>query len=221
MPTDYLPGRDDELAMWGANASAKLSADHAAFGISEAMADEVASLLAAYRQRLAASNDEMSRGPFATRMKNDAKRAFVDYVRVVVRQVQGTAAVTDGQRFLLGITVRKFRAGSAPAPGTPFGFAVTLDPLGPLTLRWRCANPRGTRGTIYQVSRRADGGETLYLGGVGEKSFTDTSVPPGTHVATYDVQAVRSRSAGESASFTVTFAAGGNPLLARRFRAAA
>jgi hypothetical protein len=41
-----------------------------------------------------------------------------------------------------------------PAPGTPTGFRITLEQTGAVRLTWRCANPRGTQGTIYNVSRR-------------------------------------------------------------------
>jgi hypothetical protein len=68
-------------------------------------------------------------------------------------------------------------APATPTPvntlGKPSDFVVTLSESGALDLTWKCASPRAT-GTIYQIWRRiGPSGEFAYIGGTGEKKFTD------------------------------------------------
>ncbi|HEX3355954.1 MAG TPA: hypothetical protein VHS31_03140, partial [Tepidisphaeraceae bacterium] len=98
-----------------------------------------------------------------------------------------------------------------PAPGTPSNFKVSLDGNGALNLAWKCNNPAGTSGTIYQVWRRIGGvGDFSYLGGTGDKTFIDDTLPAGSSSVTYQVQAVRSTAVGAWAQFNVNFGVGGS-----------
>ena len=92
------------------------------------------------------------------------------------------------------------------APGTPSNLKVELDGNGALILSWKCPNPAGTSGTMYQIYRAVGAGtEFTYLGGSGEKNFTDTTVPAGATRLTYQIQAVRSTAVGMWAEFVVNF----------------
>ena len=54
------------------------------------------------------------------------------------------------------------------------------DGNGALIMKWKCANPAGSSGTVYQVFRRIGGtGEFTYLGGCGTKEFIDATIPAG------------------------------------------
>lgn len=91
-------------------------------------------------------------------------------------------------------------------PGTPNTMTVTLNGNGSLNLKWKCPNPAGTSGTVYQVYRRVGGtGEFTYLGGSGAKLFVDATVPAGATQLTYQIQAVRSTAIGLWATFNVNF----------------
>jgi hypothetical protein len=92
-----------------------------------------------------------------------------------------------------------------PAPGEPTGFAVELQNNGAVTLTWKCSNPAGTAGTTYQVWRRIGTSELAFLGVTGKKEFVDSTIPPGTIQATYQIQAFRSTLAGPWAQFNVNF----------------
>ena len=94
--------------------------------------------------------------------------------------------------------------GTTPPPGTPFDFAVGLLQNGALELRWKCNNPEGTSGTIYEVKR---GGQ--FIGATGVRTFTDETLSSGSSPVTYQVTGVRSTSRGNPAQFTVTFGMGG------------
>ncbi len=95
-----------------------------------------------------------------------------------------------------------------PPPGQPTHLTVTLDPaLGALTLHWKAANPPGTTGTSYIVTRRLAGESTFSVVGVtGQKQFTDQTVPAGQTSVQYLVQGQRADSRGPvSTILTVNF----------------
>ncbi len=101
-----------------------------------------------------------------------------------------------------------------PAPGAPTNFAVALENNGAVTLTWKCANPAGSAGTMYQVYRRINGTPSAsvdfaYLGGTGAKSFVDSTLPAGSTAVTYQIRAVRSTATGPWAQFNVNFGVGG------------
>lgn len=100
--------------------------------------------------------------------------------------------------------------GTTPPPGTPFDFTVGLLQNGALELRWKCNNPSGTQGTIYEVMRRSGGGGAFaFAGATGVKLFTDETLPSDSAPVTYQITAVRSTSRGNPAQFIVNFGIGG------------
>lgn len=97
-----------------------------------------------------------------------------------------------------------------PAPGKPTDLKVTLDGNGALILTWKCPNPVGSSGTIYQIYRAVGSSEDFaYLGGVGTRKYTDSTVPAGATRLTYQIQAARSTAVGLWATFIVSFGSGG------------
>ncbi|MFO0858362.1 MAG: hypothetical protein U0640_13520 [Phycisphaerales bacterium] len=99
--------------------------------------------------------------------------------------------------------------GTTPPPGTPFDFTVGLLQNGALELKWKCSNPSGTQGTIYEVMRRSGSGSFAFAGATGVKLFTDETVPSDAAPVTYQITAVRSTSRGNPAQFIVNFGFGG------------
>lgn len=99
--------------------------------------------------------------------------------------------------------------GTTPPPGTPFEFTVGLLQNGALELRWKCSNPSGSVGTIYEVKRQIGSGAFAFIGASGVKTFTDATLVSGAMPATYQVTAVRSTARGNPAQFTVNFGIGG------------
>lgn len=99
----------------------------------------------------------------------------------------------------------------APPPGTPFDFRVELLQTGAVTLRWKCNNPAGTTGTLYEVRRR-DGfsGPFAFIGASGSRAFTDETIPAGIGTVIYQVTAARSTSRGNPAQFLVNFGTSGS-----------
>ncbi len=104
-----------------------------------------------------------------------------------------------------------------PPPGMCTDFQFDLMPGGLVTFGWKCENPSGAHGTVYEVARRIgsapeSGSGFVVIGVTGSKSFSDSSLPPGdcggTAGVTYQVTAIRSTSRGPANQFTVNFGAG-------------
>lgn len=90
-------------------------------------------------------------------------------------------------------------------PGQPSDFTAQLNPVGSITLRWRCKNPGGQ--TVYLVQRKL-GGESVFtfLGAAGEREYLDASIPVGTVNAMYMVRGQRGTSFGPwSLPFVIMF----------------
>jgi hypothetical protein len=116
--------------------------------------------------------------------------------------------VTDEQKIDLGLNVRAIPA-PRPAPGQPTDFKASLVPgEAALDITWKCANPPGTQGTIYQVYRQTTPDAWVHLGDAGVKRFIDATVPMAAQL-TYKVRGIRSTVAGLWGTFVVTFGADG------------
>lgn len=101
------------------------------------------------------------------------------------------------------------------APGTPSDLKVVLNPDGSLTLGWKCANPAGSTGTIYNLRRKLAGApDFTVLGGAGARTFIDQTIPAGTASAIYEITAVRSTAAGMAQQFVVNFGTTGGEMMA-------
>ena len=212
MRRDNVPAKDNLLASFATNISTRLTATPTAFGCTSGMATQLSGLLATFVTKLAAAQNPETKGRSTIFAKNTAKTALVAYLRLVIRQIQGTGTVSDQQRLDLGINVRK--TPSPPGnPGTANRLKVLLTAMGALDLSWKCTNPTG--GTMYQVFRKIGTAEPLYLGGSGDKKFSDATLPAGTANVTYMIQAVRSSGVGAWADFNVKIGVSGtSPIVA-------
>jgi hypothetical protein len=122
---------------------------------------------------------------------------------------QATADTGVYARAQIPVPAKPGRPGSLPAPGKPYAFDAALGQIGDLTLTWKCDNPSGTVGTIYQVRRQIGmDGPFEMVGTVGDKRFLDHTIPPGTVNCMYEVTAMRSTTKGEPALHTMRFAGG-------------
>ena len=102
--------------------------------------------------------------------------------------------------------------GAVPPPGTPFDFKTTLNGDGSITLKWKCNNPEGSQGTVYEIARKVGaggGGAFSVLGAVGTRSFVDDTIPAGSSPVTYQLTAVRGQTRGTPSQYVVNFGAGG------------
>lgn len=147
----------------------------------------------------------------ATEAYHLAVDAMADAASDIIRQVKTKAAISGDAVYALAQIPAPATPSPKPAPGKPFGLVATLDDSGELNLKWKCVNPAGSTGTIYQVWRRVggEGAAFVYLGGSGDKSFVDATLPAGSSAVTYQIQAVRSTATGPWAQFNVNFGVSG------------
>lgn len=94
-------------------------------------------------------------------------------------------------------------------PGTCKTYSATILDGGSLQINWKCTNPPGTSGVVYEVRRRIAMGEYVFIGAVGTKKFIDNTLPAGSSTVTYQVTGTRGNQRGVSSSFNVTFGVGG------------
>jgi hypothetical protein len=123
-----------------------------------------------------------------------------------IKKIRGKAEQVGGNTVY---ELSDIPAPATPEPVTTLGkpnrFTAELDENGGLALVWKCSNPRAT-GVVYQIWRRhTPTGEFVYLGGVGQKKFLDTTIPAGSSEVTYKVHAARSTAVGPWAQFNVNF----------------
>ena len=97
--------------------------------------------------------------------------------------------------------------GPAQPPAKPTAITASLTPEGFITLRWKASNPAGVSGVVYTVYRAVgNSGEFTFLDAVGEKTFTDETVPSDAGPVVYKIVPKRGRQTGPSSDlFTVRF----------------
>ena len=177
-------------------------------GATDAQADRIAEARAAYdthQEAMAAARAATQRYYNAIEAMHADPGAGAD----MIETIKAFAESTDD----IGVYVRAqipppATKSTAPPPGTPTTFGTRLLGDGTLRLTWKCDNPRGTAGTVYEVLRSVGEGpvgEMEYLGTVGAKSFTDTTIPAGATNLVYQITALRSTRRGNPARFTVRF----------------
>ncbi len=127
----------------------------------------------------------------------------------IIDQIRAAAKTTGDGVYTLAKIPPPATPSPAGDPGQPYKVAATLDEQGNVSLKWKCQNPSGTTGTLYQVFRTIGTNAMEYLGGSGSKTFTDTSLPAGSSVVVYELQAVRSTGVGPWAAYTVKFGKSG------------
>ena len=208
MAHSFFTGTDAQLYTGSAAFSAQISLTPELYGLLESQATAYAALHAIYAACYLAAHNPEQRTQAKVVAKNEARARLRVMAADLAKIIGGTASVSDGKKVELGLNVRAMPSPLAP-PGTPERFRVRLLGDGSIELAWKCKHPAGARGTIYQLWRRVGGeSEFTYLGGSGAKSYVDRDIPAGTTSLTYEVQPIRSKTAGPRARYTVNFGSG-------------
>ena len=199
---DRVQFYETHLTPWAANA--------VAIGTTAGLVTDLTTKTTAARAAYDAQQSVQAAAKAATLTLKTSVAAMGLAGAAIINQIRAKAASGGDGVYALA----QIPAPAVPAPvgrpGTPTGFEVALNGDGALGLKWKCANPAGSVGTIYQVWRRINGTGTPsasatfdYLGGSGTKSFNDATVPAGSAALTYQIQAVRSTATGPWAQFNV------------------
>jgi hypothetical protein len=186
------------------NFSTRISASPTDYGLTADDASAYSVLNSAYATAYTLAIEPATRTKPTITGRNEAAVPLREMAARLAKIIDGHAEVSDQQKLDLGLNVRK-TPGPIAAPGTPRELKVSFAGNGALILKWKCANPRGSTGVLYQIWRQIDGGELTYLGGAGEKQFIDATLPAGSKQVSYQMQAVRSTAVGMWATFDVKF----------------
>jgi hypothetical protein len=131
----------------------------------------------------------------------------------VIEEIRLKARTAGDEVYVLAQIPAPATPGPIPPPGEPNTFRVGVNADGSLWFKWKCVNPPGSSGTIYQVWRRTNSeADFSYVGGSGTRSFIDATLPAGCSSVMYKIQAVRSTAVGPWATFTVMFGVGAGGL---------
>ena len=181
-------------------------------GITAAEAGEMTNLTQQARAAYGASQEARNAAKAATQTFYDGTSDMATYGASLIAKIRAFAETTNNPAvYNLAQIPPPATPSAVPPPGTPFEFTVGLLQDGAVELNWKCTNPSGTYGTIYEVMRQIGGPSApmTFIGATGVRTFIDATLPAGSTPCTYKVTAVRSTSRGNPAQFTVNFGVGG------------
>ena len=116
--TDYLPGREADLVDWMENAVEVLTPRAEEYGL---VPDDITALTGFVQMFVASYNtfkEPMTRTPVARAGKDTAKAELIDFVRPMIRRIQGTTTVTPAMKAALRIPVYDREPSEQPVPAT-------------------------------------------------------------------------------------------------------
>ena len=146
---------------------------------------------------------------------NNAVDAMARAGSDIIKQVRAKAATAGDGVYVLAQIPAPALPSPVGTPGTPYRFQAALKPNGSVELKWKCDNPAGCTGVIYQVFRKVEStGEYVYVGGVGTREFVDATVPAGVPTVMYQIQGTRTTAVGDAAEFVVNFGVSGGAMTA-------
>ena len=146
MSTDFVPPREADLVTFLTNLSTKITATPAAFGVLVPQAAQLQTLADDFIALYTTCSEPDTRTPAKIQAKKDAKRDAIAFVRVIVRQIQGTESVTNEQRVSLMLPVRDTEPTPVPPPQISPGIGLTVTGPHALAVRiWDPLNPDSGR----------------------------------------------------------------------------
>lgn len=207
-----VPTKLEDFLTFASTHATVFDVNHTALGIPAAAATAFKTQVSAnqglYTGQVNAQ--EVAKGATAKQQASTAlsRQMLADLIRAV-DLTAANSADPAGVYALAQIPAPASPSPSAP-PGTPTDFKVALDDDGSVILAWKCPNPSGTSGTIYEVRRKPAGTQAwTFISATGVRKFVDDTILSGSSPVTYQVTAVRSTQRGMPASYNVTFGVDG------------
>lgn len=111
-----VPTKDAELLAWAGNADTRITASPATFGTTAGFATSYHALYLAYSVAYAAVSTDGARSKALTAQKDATKRALTTASRELYALVQGNLSVTDANKVLLDVRIRKTEPTPVPPP---------------------------------------------------------------------------------------------------------
>ncbi len=199
-----LPENHAARIAWFQSRNAIWTTNATAIGTTTTAVTDVAAKATTATTALAAQETAQNAAKAATDTLVNAMNALSNAGMAIVEQVRTKARSAGDGVYPLANIPAPATPTPVPPPGQPTDLQVTLDATGVLGLTWKCVNPTGGRGTVYNVFRRIGAsGEFTFIGGSGMREFTDSMVPAGSPLVMYKIQAVRSTAVGPWNTFNV------------------
>jgi hypothetical protein len=180
-------------------------------GTSDAAVADLSEKTAIARQAYMEQQAAIQAARAATLRLNNAIDDMASAGASIIMQIKSKARLDGNEIYSEASISPPDKRSPIAEPGKPYMFTTNLDQIGILTLKWKCDNPRGSKGTMYQVFRQivpmgGSPGKFEYIGKSGTKKFVDSTIPMGAGgQITYQVQAIRSTKSGPAAFHTVNF----------------
>ena len=178
--------------------------NHVAIGVTSAAVTSWTAKTAAARAAYQAQQAAKLALRNATGDVNMAVGDMMTATSALIKQIRAQADIDGDSVYTLASLPVPATPSPKPPPGQPTDLKVELGVTGELTLSWKCINPPGASGTTYNIFRRLGAtGSFTYVGGVGLRKWTDTTVPAGSALIMYRIQGVRSTTTGPWNTFNV------------------
>jgi hypothetical protein len=190
-----VPTLDSKLVPFSTNFNSRVSATPTVFDLTTAEASEYSALHEPYVAACEAVASPGAKSKALLAVRDAARAALLPYARELYAIVQASSEVTDANKLLLGITLRK-QPQPSPAPGIAPGQDVVSVVGGDVTFHIHDSASSTRRGKpalvlgakIYcfvGTSYPTDPGEWTYVGDTTKNAHVVTfpdSVAPGTQV---------------------------------------
>jgi hypothetical protein len=187
--------------------------NQAAIGVQASQNTALAAALTNADKALDAANAARVASKGATTTLHSSAETLRNAAADIVRTVQTFAKNSDNPSVygLADIPAPQPRSQSAPPPGRPSDIAAGVNSDGSLTLSWKSNNPPGVSNVIYRIQRSLNGDTNfVLLDTVGEREFTDDTIPIGTASVSYIITGKRGKQVGPmSETFTARFGRAG------------
>lgn len=205
-----VPKKAVERVQFYENHITPFTTNATAIGITSAEATDLGTKTTAARAAFVAQQEAAQSSKVATEAFQNAVDAMSVTGAGLIKKIRAKAEMTNNPDvYTLAEIPAPPTPSPRPAPGTPSNFTATLKSTGELDIAWKCENPAGSAGTLYQVWRQiGEAGALEYLGGAGLKKFLDNTLPAGSNYVMYQIQGVRSSAVGDFGTFTVRFGVG-------------
>ncbi|MBX3385117.1 MAG: fibronectin type III domain-containing protein [Phycisphaeraceae bacterium] len=200
----FLVWAEAHVDLWLANATQ--------IGLTNAQASEFKNTVGAMRESVTAQQIARDAAKSATMTAKVSENSTRGLTGDLVRTIRAFAiASNDPNVYALAQIPAPASKSPVPPPGQPFDFRVELNSTGSITLRWKANNPAGSANVVYFIQRRlVNQSNFSIVGAVGERAFTDETLPIGSDGAVYIVTPQRGGTQGQpSRQLLVAFGSGG------------
>lgn len=140
MPTDYVPAKLADFAVWLANFATLIAADPTDYGLITGDATAISAQNTAFQAAYAISSTPTTRTSATIATTNGARISALSIVRPYAMRINANQTVTDAQRVDLGLTVRTVTPTPVPPPATAPVLSLRSAIPGQYTVDYRDAS---------------------------------------------------------------------------------